>query len=187
MSTLRRSLVLLVLTAVAALLAGLAVLDPFHLRWAPWFAAGTVLLTIVLATLALTVAVRLFAVRVLVLVVGGILAAGWAAVAVLAMGLEDEPRPVSEVVSGAQRLVVVEDPGFTIDGPAFRVLLRSGDGPFEQESDVWFGRAAGPAPDAVAFRGADEVEVRVGTCVLVSQVEPVTLVVDPVHRAAAGC
>lgn len=187
MSTLRRSLVLLVLTGIAALLAGLAALDPFHLRWASWFVAGTVLLTIVLATLALTVAVRLFAVRVLVLVLGGILAAGWAAIAVLAMGLEDEPRPVSEVASGAQRLVVVEDPGFTIDGPAFQVLLRSGDGPFEQESEVWLGLEAGPAPDAVAFRGTDEVEVRTGTCVLVSQVEPVTLAVDPVHRGSAGC
>ena len=39
MSTLRRSFVLLALTVIAALLAGLAVLDPFHLRHAAWFAA----------------------------------------------------------------------------------------------------------------------------------------------------
>lgn len=187
MSTLRRSLVLLVLTVVAAFLAGLAVLDPFHLRWASWFVAGAVLLTIVLATLALAVAVKLFAARVLVLVLGGIVAVGWAAVAVLAVGPADAPRPVSEVASGTRRLVVVEDPEPTVDGPAFRVQLRAGDGPFEQESDVWFGEGSGPAPDAVAFRGPDELEVRVGTCVLVSRVEPVTLAVDPVHRAAAGC
>jgi hypothetical protein len=187
MSTLRRSLVLFVLAVIAALLIGLAVLDPFHLRWASWFVAGTVLLTIVLTTLSITVAVRLFAVRVLVLVLGGILAAGWAAIAVLAMGLEDDLRLVSEVASGAQRLVVVEASGFATEGPAFRVLLRSGGGPFEQESPVWIAQEGGPEPDAVAFRGTDEVEVRTGTCVLVSQVEPVTLAVDPVHRGSAGC
>ena len=38
MTTLRRTLVLLALTVLAALLAGLAVADPFHLRHAPWFA-----------------------------------------------------------------------------------------------------------------------------------------------------
>jgi hypothetical protein len=186
MSTLRRSLVLLVLTVVAVLLAGLAVLDPFHLRHAAWFVGGTVLLVIVLATAALAVAVRLTALRVPVLVLGGIAAVGWATVAGLAMDLADEGAPVSEVASGGRRLVVLEGAAFTTD-PVHRVVLRAGEGPFEQESDVWLGRPEGPAPDAVAFRGTDEVEVRSGTCVLVSRVEPVTLAVDPVHRAAPGC
>ncbi|MCX6464032.1 MAG: hypothetical protein NTW05_10635 [Pseudonocardiales bacterium] len=186
MSTLRRSLVLLALTVLAALAAGLAVLDPFHLRHAAWFVAGTVLATVVLATLALAVAVKLYLVRVLVLVLGGILAVAWAAVSWLAMGLTDDARPVSEVASGAQRLVVLEGAPFAID-PVYRVVLRAGDGPFEQQSDVWIGYADGPVPDAVAFRGTDEVEIAVGTCLLVSRVEPVTLAVDPVHRAAPGC
>lgn len=186
MSTLRRSLVLLALTVVAALLAGLAVLDPFHLRHAPWFVAGTVLLTIVLATAVPAVAVKLYLARVLVLVLGGILAVGWAAVAWLAIDLTDEGSPVAEVTSGGQRLVVLEGAPFTVD-PVFRVVLRAGTGPFEQQSDVWVGYAEGPAPDAVAFRGVDEVEVRTGTCVFVSRVERVTLVVDPVHRAVGGC
>lgn len=185
MTTLRRTLVLLALTVLAALLAGLAVADPFHLRHAPWFVAGTVLLLVLLATATLAVAVRVRPARVLVGVLGGILALAWTVIAVLAIDLRDEGRPVSEVVSGGQRLVVLDRP-VGID-PASAVVLRAGDGPFEQESPVWFGAAEGAAPDAVAFRGTDEVEVRVGSCVLVSRVEPVTLAVDPVHRASPAC
>lgn len=183
MTTLRRTLVLSALTVLAALLAGLAVLDPFHLRHAPWFVAGTVLLLIVLATATLAVAVR--PLRVPVGALGGVVAAGWVVLALLGIDLREEGRPVSEVVSGGQRLVVLDRP-ILID-PAFAVVLRAGAGPFEQESPVWDGAAEGSAPDAVAFRGADEVEVRVGSCVLVSRVEPVTLAVDPAHREADGC
>lgn len=185
MTTLRHSLVLLALTVLAALLAGLAVADPFHLRYAPWFVAGTVLLLIVLATATLAVAVRLRPARIAVAVLGGILAVGWALVAVLAVDLRDEGRPLAEVVSGGQRLVVLDRP--VVIDPAFAVVLRAGDGPFQQESPVWFGTPEGAAPDAVAFRGTDEVEVRIGGCVLVSRVEPVTLAVDPVHRASPSC
>jgi hypothetical protein len=187
LSTLRRVLVLGALTVVAALLAGLAVLDPFHLRHAQWFTAGAVLLTIVLATVTITVAVKLYLARVLVLVLGGILALGWAAIAWLSIGLGDEGRPVSEVVSGGQRLVVLDGvAGFSPD-PVSWVVLRAGDGPFEQESLVWEGLPEGGGPDEVAFRGVDELEIRSGTCVLVSRVEAVTLSVDPVHRASAAC
>lgn len=183
MTTLRRTLVLLALTVLAALLAGLAVADPFHLRYAPWFVAGTVLLLIVLATATLAVAVR--PARLVVGVLGVVVALGWAVVAVLGIDLRDEGRPLSEVVSGGQRLVVLDRP--VVVDPAFAVVLRAGGGPFEQESPVWFGAPEGAAPDAVAFRGTDEVEVRVGSCVLVSRVEPVTLAVDPVHRASPAC
>lgn len=187
MSTLRRSLVLGALTAVAALLAGLAVLDPFHLRHAQWFTAGTVLLAIVLATATLTVAVKLYIARVLVLVLGGILALGWAAIAWLAIDIGSAGRPVSEVVSGGQRLVVLDGlAGFSPD-PVTSVVLRAGDGPFEQESLVWEGLPEGGGPNEVAFRGADELEIRTGPCVLVSIVEPLTLTVDPVYRAAEAC
>ncbi len=185
MTTLRRSLVLLALTVLAALLAGLAVADPFHLRHAPWFVGGTVLLLIVLATATLTVAVKVRPVRVLVGVLGAVAAVAWVVVALLAIDLRDEGQPVAEVVSGGQRLVVL-DRAVVID-PASAVVLRAGDGLFEQESPVWFGAPEGPGPDAVAFRGTDEVEVRVGSCLLVSRVEPVTLAVDPVHRASGAC
>lgn len=186
MATVRRALVLGMFAILAALLAGLAVLDPFHFRHVQWFVAGTVALTLVLVTAALAVAVKLYAVRVLVLVLGGILALGWAVVSYLAIGLDD-PRPVvSEVASGDRRLVVLEGEPFTID-PVSRVVLRAGTGPFEQESLVWQGDPEGAGPDEVAFREPDEVEIRTGGCVLVSQVEPVTLSVDPVHRGAAGC
>jgi hypothetical protein len=175
------------LTVIAALLAGLAVLDPFHLRRADWLTAVAVLLTIVLATVTLTVAVKLYLARVLVLVLGGILALSWAAIAWLSIGLNDEGRPVSEVVSGGQRLVVLDGiAGYSPD-PVTWVVLRAGGGPFEQESLVWQGEPEGGGPEAVAFRGVDELEIRIGTCVLVSRVEPVTLSVDPVHRASAAC
>ncbi|MBW0136614.1 hypothetical protein [Pseudonocardia abyssalis] len=187
MTTLRRALVLAALAVLAALLAGLAVLDPFHLRHVQWFVAVTVLLTIVLLTAAPAVAVRLFALRVLVPVLGGILAVGWALTAWLAVGLDDPRSAVVEVVSGDRRLVVQEGQGFSID-PVFGVVLRAGaEGPFEQEVLVWRGDPEGAGPDEVAFRGSDEVEVRTGGCVLVSRVEPVTLSVDPVHRGSAGC
>ncbi|GAA3220464.1 hypothetical protein GCM10017691_04790 [Pseudonocardia petroleophila] len=186
MTTLRRAAVLAACAILAALLAGLAVLDPFHLRHVQWFVAGTVLLTIVLVTAALAVAVRVFALRLLVLVVGGILAVGWGLTAWLAIGLDDPRSAVVEVASGDRRLVVQEGAAFTID-PVFRVVLRAGAGPFEQESLVWQGDPEGAGPGGVAFRGVDEVEVRTGGCVLVSRIEPVTLAVDPVHRGTAGC
>lgn len=180
MSTVRRSLVLLALTVLAVFLVGLAVLDPFHLRYAPRYVAGTVLLALVLATATLAVAVKVYLLRVLVLVLGGILALGWAIVAWLVIDLDDPRTEVSEVASGDRRLVVVEGPAF-----ATSVVLRAGDGPFAQESLVWQGSETGP--DEVAFRGADEVEIRTGSCVLVSRVEAVTLDVDPVHRGTDGC
>lgn len=106
MTTVRRALVLGMFALLAALLAGLAVLDPFHLRHVQWFVAGTVVVTLVLVTAALVVAVTLYAVRVLVLVLGGILTLGWAAVAYLAIGLDDPRGVVTEVASGDRRLVV---------------------------------------------------------------------------------
>ncbi|WP_300008309.1 hypothetical protein [Pseudonocardia sp.] len=187
MSTLRRVLVLGALTVIAVLLAGLSLLDPFHLRHASWFTAGTVLLAIVLATATLTVAVTIYVARVLVLMLGGTLALGWAVIAWLSIGLDEEGRSVSEVVSGGQRLVVLEGLERFSPDPVTWVVLRAGNGPFEQEAPVWQGLPEGGGPDTVAFRGSDELEIRSGTCVLVSRVEPVTLRVDPVHRASAAC
>jgi hypothetical protein len=187
MTTLRRALVLGAFAMVAALLAGLAVLDPFHLRHVQWFVIGTVLLTLVLVTGALAVAVTVYLLRVLVLVVAGIVVLGTGAAVYLTSGFDDPRSEVSEVVSGDRRLVVLEGEAFTID-PVYRVVLRAGAaGPFEQESVVWFGDPERAGPDEVAFRGPDEVEIRTGSCVLVSRIEPVTLDVDPVHRGSAGC
>lgn len=175
MSTVRRVLVLAALTVLAVLVAGLAVFDPFNLRYAQWFTAGAVLLVIVLATATLTVAVKIYLARLLVLVLGGILALGWAAIAWFSIGLDETGEPVSEVASGAQRLVVLTGNASFSPDPLSWVVLRAGDGPFEQESLVWQGEPEGGGPDEVAFRGEDELEVRVGNCVLTSRVEPLTL------------
>lgn len=182
MSTVRRALVLGTLAIIAAMLAALAVADPFHLRHAGWFTAGLVLLTLVLATVAVAVAVRFTVLRALVLLLGGALSVGWLVIVWTLIGLGDPDRPVvAEVDSGYRRLVILEGSAFAID-PVYRVVLRSGDGPFEQESLVWQGFEEGPSPGEVAFRGGDEVQVRAGSCVYVSRIEAVTLAVDPVHR-----
>lgn len=181
MSRLRRSLVLGALTFLVAVLAALAVADPFFLRHSTWFGSGLVLLTLVLATATLVVAVKVRFAQILLLVVGGSLALGWAFIAWFSIDLDDAGEDTDEVVSGDQRLVVVQGAPFAID-PIYRVVLRSGSGMFEQESLVWQGLEEGSVPDEVAFRGVDEVTVRAGSCVYVSRVEAVTLAVEPVHR-----
>ena len=178
MSTLRRVLVLAAWTVLAALLAGLAVVDPFNLRHAQWFTAGAVLLVIILAAATLTVAVKVYLARALVLVLGGILALGWAVIAWLVIGLDESGEPVSQVASGAQRLVVLTGSASFSPDPLTWVVLRAGDGPFEQESLVWQGEPEGAGPDEVAFHGENEVQVRVATCVLTFQVEPMTLEIE---------
>ena len=179
---LRRVLVLASLALVVGLLAGLAVADPFHLRHIRWFTAGLVLLTLLLLTAALTAAVPRGVLRVLVLVAGGVAALGWAALVWLATGLIGPIGEVSQVADGGRRLVVLEGSAVAID-PVFAVVLRSGDGPFEQESVVYQGVEDAPPPVGVRFVDADTVEVATGAgCLYRSQVEAVTLAVEPVHR-----
>ena len=182
-SRLRRAIVLALCAVVVGALAVLAVVDPFHLRHIRWFTAGLVLLAVLLVTAAFAVVVPRGVLRVFVLVVGGIAALGWVAVVVAAnQQLTVENREVSEVADGGRRLVVVEGhrPG---SAPVHAVLVRAGSGVFEQETVVYQGVEAAPAPAAVRFVDADTVEVRTrGGCVYHSEVEAGTLAVDPVHR-----
>ncbi len=182
MSRLRHTVVLFLLGLVAVGLAGCALADPFHLRYVRWFTAGAVLLAILLLTAALAVAVARRLLRGFVLVLGGVAVVGWVAVVLLASQLVDEGAVVMQSVDGNRRLVVVEGDAFAID-PIYAVVLRSGGGPLEQESLVYQGREEGPAPAAVRFVDAADVEVDMGAgCRYRSRVEGVTLAVDPVHR-----
>jgi hypothetical protein len=186
---LRRAAVLAALAFVVGMLAALAVADPFHLRHARWFTAGLVLLALLLGTAALAVAVRRGALRVLVLVLGGIAVIGWCALVGIASQLTSSNREVSEVADGGRRLIVLEGAALAID-PVYAVVLRAGGGAFEQETVVYQGVEAAPAPADVRFVGPDTVEVRTsGGCSYRSEVEAVTLAVDPVHRPlrADGC
>ena len=66
-------------------------------------------------------------------------------------------------------------------------MLRSGGGPFEQESLVYQGPTGAPPPVALVVDPGD-VEVAVGTCRYQSKVEGVTMAVEPVHRPLVlGC
>jgi hypothetical protein len=184
----RRVVVLAVLALIVGGLAALAVVDPFHLRYARWLTSGLVLLAILLLTAAFAVAVRGLG-RVLVLALGAVAALGWVGVVYLASQVAGVDRTVSEVADGGRRLVVVEGSPFAID-PIYAVVLRSGGGPFEQESVVYQGVEQAPAPSEVRFVDADTIEVRTsGGCNYRSEVEAVTLAVDPVHQPlrADGC
>jgi hypothetical protein len=185
---LRSAVVLVVCAVLVGALAALAVADPFHLRHARWFTAGSVLLAVVLLTAAFAVVAR-GVLRVFVVVVGSVAALGWVALVAVADQVSAENHTVSEVADGGRRLVVVEGAVAAID-PTYAVVLRSGGGPFEQETVVYQGAEAAPGPAEVRFVDADTVEVRTaGGCVYRSEVEAVTLGVDPVHRPlrADGC
>ena len=119
--------------------------------------------------------------RVLVVSLGGVAALGWVAIVVVATLVTVENRPVSEVAEGGRRLVVVEGVIPAVD-PVYAVVVRSGSGVFEQETIVYQGVEDGPLPSEVRFVDADTVEVRTGGCVYRSEIEAVTLAVDPVHR-----
>ncbi|GAA1320982.1 hypothetical protein ACQPZA_03670 [Pseudonocardia xinjiangensis] len=185
----RRTVILAVLALIVGGLAALAVADPFHLRHARWFTAGLVLLALLLLTSAFAVAVRRGLARVLVLAVGAIAVLGWATVVWTASQVAGIDQTVSEVADGGRRLVVVEGAPYAID-PIYAVVIRAGSGPFEQESIVYQGVEEAPAPADVRFVDSDTVEVRTaGGCMYRSEVEGVTLAVDPVHRPlrADGC
>ena len=189
MVRLRSAVVLVVCAVLVGGLAALALADPFHLRYIRWFTAGLVLLAVLLVTAAFAVVARRGVLRVLVLVLGAIAALGWAALVGVATMVTVENRTVAEVAEGDRRLVVVEGAIAAID-PIFAVVVRAGGGAFEQETVVYQGVEAAPAPAEVRFVDADTVEVRTsGGCVYRSEVEAVTLAVDPVHRPlrADGC
>lgn len=182
-SRLRRVVVLLLCVLVVALLAGVSVLDPFHLRHARWFTAGFIALGLVLLTAALGAAVPRGWLRWLVTIVGVAALLGWAALVYGASTLNPSGKDVAETDGAGLRLVTVQSDG----EPAYALVLRSGGGPFEQESLVYQGLAGSPQPAGRIVDQAD-VEVAVGTCRYVSKVEGVTMAVEPVHRPLVlGC
>jgi hypothetical protein len=178
---LRGALVLAAFAVIVVVLAGVAIADPFHMRYIRWFTASAVLLAVLLVTGVFVVLVPRGVLRVIVLTLGGVAALGWVGVVVLATLVSVENRTVSEVEDGGRRLVVVEA-AVPATRPVYAVVVRSGDGVFEQESVIYQGVEAGPAPSDVRFVDADTVEVRTGPCVYRSEVEAVTLAVDPVYR-----
>jgi hypothetical protein len=179
---LRHAIVLLVCAVLAGGLAVLAVADPFHLRYARWYTAGLVLLTLLLLTAALAVIARRGLLRVLVLVFGGSAVLGWILVVTLAAQLVPENRVLVETVDGGRRLLVMEGSLISLD-PVYAVVLRSGSGPFEQESLVYQGLEQMPQPAQVRFVDAGTVEVSMTSgCRYRSAVEAGTLAVEPVHR-----
>lgn len=181
------SLVLAALAVIVVVLAGLSVIDPFHLRHARWFSLGLVFLAIVLVTAALAVPLR-GVLRGFVLLIGTLAVLGWAGFAWFAVGFSTDYREVRTVADGDRRLVVLEGGTLDID-PVHSVVVRSGSGPFEQQSLVYQGRVDGPGVADLRFVGHNTVEVLVATCDYRSEVADITLDVDPVHAAllAGAC
>jgi hypothetical protein len=177
----RGVLVLAACAVIAIVVAGVALVDPFHLRHIRWFTASAVLLAVLLATAAFAVLAPRGVLRVIVLTRGGVAGLGWVGIVVLASHVTVENRTVSEVEDGGRRLAVVES-AFPTTRPVYAVVIRSGGGILEQETVVYQGVEAGPVPSDVRFVDADTVEVHTGPCVYRSEVEAVTLDVDPVNR-----
>lgn len=182
MTRVRSVVVLVLLVVVVGLLAGFSLADPFHLRYARWFTSGLVALALVLVTVALAVVARRGLLRGTVLLVGLVAVLGWVGFVLAATGLTGTNQEVARTAEAGRSLVVLEGTSFTID-PVYAVVLRSGGGPFEQESLVYQGVEGSPPPLAARFVDDSAVEVQtLAGCRYRSAVEPVTLAVDPVHR-----
>jgi hypothetical protein len=182
MTRVRSVVALVLLVLVVGLLAGLSLADPFHLRHARWFTAGLVALGVVLFVAALAVLAPRGLLRGTALLLGLAVLLWWGGFVAVTTLLTGVNRDVGSTADGGRRLVVVAGSGASID-PVFAVVLRSGGGPFEQESLVYQGVEGSPQPAATRFLGPDTVEVQtLGGCSYRSDVEAVTLAVDPVHR-----
>src|SRR4051794_5872772 len=107
-SRLRRVLVLLACVLVLALLAGVSVVDPFHLRQARWFTSGFIALGIVLLAAASVAAAPRGGLRWLALIVGVAAVFGWGALVFGASTLSTSGKEVSEADGGGLRLVTIE-------------------------------------------------------------------------------
>ncbi|SHK32467.1 hypothetical protein SAMN05443637_10518 [Pseudonocardia thermophila] len=171
-------IVLVALTAVVGVLAALSLLDPFHLRHARWYSLGLVGLAIVLGTAVFAVALR-GGLRGFVLGVGVAALAAWGVLTWFVAGIASGGAEVRTVVDGDRRLVVLRGGAFAAD-PVYSVVVRSGAGPFEQQSVVYQGRADGPEVTDLRFSG-EAVLVQVGRCGYRSEIDPLTLEVRPVH------
>jgi hypothetical protein len=181
MPRLRSAVILMGLALVAVGVGGLAVADPFHLRYAKWFTAGAVFVAIALVAAAFTVVARRGLLRGFVLVVGFAALAGWVVVVLLAMQLQVGNRETREIDDGGRRLLVLE--AYPVLDPSYAVVVRAGGGPFEQESLVYQSVPDALPPEAVRFVDSDTVEVQAaGGCIYRSDIEAGTLAVSPVHR-----
>lgn len=182
MTRVRSVIALTALLLVVALLAGLSLADPFHLRHARWFTAGLIGLGLVLLVALLAVVARRGLLRGLALLVGLVAVLAWGGFVFTASRLTGIDQEISRVSGGGRSLVVLQGTGSTVD-PVYAVVLRAGGGPFEQESLVYQGRESAPPPLGARFVDGDTVEVQtLGGCRYRSVVEAVTLSVDPVHR-----
>lgn len=185
----RRAVILGGFAVLAVILAAVAVADPFNLRWAAWWTAGTVALALLLVTFALVALAPARILRTFLAVLGLVLTAGWV-VAVLLLVQWGGPAPadVRELAAdGGLRAVLVTGQRDSPDsGPA--VVVRSGSGPFEQQSLVWSGTSGTPEPDGAAFVDG-MAEIQLGTCSFAVPVEPVTLEAVPILQGAGagGC
>jgi hypothetical protein len=145
-SRLGRVVVLLLCVVVVAVLAGVSLADPFHLRQARWFTAGLIAIGLVLLTALLATGVPRGALRWVTLVVGVAALLGWAGLVYGASTLSAGGRQVAEADEAGRRLVTLERD----DAQAYAVVVRSGGGPFEQESLVYQGSRAHPRPSRVS-------------------------------------
>lgn len=168
--------------AVSTALAAFVLVDPFNLRFAGGYAAVLVTLAVILVTVLLVRVLRGRVYRIVAATLGALLALGWLGLVWLAADFAGPERVVRDVPSGGdERLVLIEGRAFV--DVVFSVRLRSGSGPFAQESLVWQGLGGGAPPTELRFAPQRTVEVVAAElCGYRSTFDPLTLDVEPVHR-----
>ena len=118
-SRLGRVVVLLLCVVVVAVLAGISLADPFHLRQARWFTAGLIAVALVLVTVLLATAAPRGLLRWVALVVGVAAVLGWAGFVYGASALSGGGKQVAEADDAGRRLVTLEgDAGPGVRGGA---------------------------------------------------------------------
>ena len=175
---------LLIALIVCALLAGVAALGPFHLRYAPQYTGVLVLAALVLALVSAIRMLRERFLRTAAVAIVGLLLACWLGLIglwVAFAGLGPDTVVRDGGTSGRIHLLVVRARAF--DAPVFSVRLRTGGGPFAQETVVWEGLARGAAPTGLRFAADHTAEiVAAGQCGYRSTFDRVTLDARPVNR-----
>ncbi|GEL26790.1 hypothetical protein PSU4_57440 [Pseudonocardia sulfidoxydans NBRC 16205] len=184
---------LVALAVVAAALAAVAAWNPFHLVWSGRCATVLVAAALVLSVAAATLRLQTTGARAAVVVAGVLVVAAWSAAAWVSAALTPELVVISEVAGppGSRiRLALVEVQTLAVDGRTFSVRARAGTGALAQESVVWTVRSAEIPRPQPRFVDARHVEIiDAAGCTLRSDVDPVTLGVDPVDapERSTGC